>query len=44
MLFYSMLRWVAFIRFNELLHFIIPIQPTCFLIHNHESLTMNPEP
>ena len=33
MLFYSMLRWVAFIRFNELLHFIIPIQPTCILIH-----------
>lgn len=33
MLFYSMLRRIPMLTFNELLHFIIPIQPTCLLIH-----------
>ena len=44
MLFYSMLRRIPMLTFNELLHFIKPIQPTCLLIYNHESLTLNPEP
>ena len=38
------LRRIPMLTFNELLHFIIPIQPTCLLIYNHESLTINHEP
>ena len=37
MLFYSMLRWIPMIRFNEILHFIEFRQPASFLINFERS-------
>jgi hypothetical protein len=33
MLFYSMLRRIPMLTFNELFDLIVPSQPTCLLIH-----------